>query len=564
VLVNEFGSIDIDSALVETTSTVETGTIELSNGCVCCTINESLLETLTQMMERRSRLDCLVLETSGVADPQPIIDTLRTPRLANAIRLDAVVTVVDAGRLVEQMMSPRPPPPPGKERAPGLPASGLAASAPSTASGPARKAPSLEDSAWGRRSHGSTRAIGAGTGGAEAQSGTAASASALLLPVTIHAQLELADVIVINKTDLVSAAHLATAEASLRLLLSIRGLQLIRARNGAVSHELLLGHLPQLSKGGKAGPADPAGLASRARVEAAGERPSRSLLTQAVSTHLARDSFRSVAYSGERPLSLQAFEAMRTGDAWAHVVRAKGFLRFAECEGYWLTMQMCGSRIEARATTHRPSARRLRLIEADANASTDGRQSDVAGAGDAGGSSQMVVIGVGGMDPPRVLELLRAAEVEGPAGGGVEPACGVCEDAEAAEMAAASAGFLAKRMRRDPRIHVLWVRGGVVAFRMLGWFDTTAETLNTELLNDTNSSTSGSARTWIAPTRGERCGDEQPGQLTLLHASGPHTRPAVCWADLQAAAERVMTRHLSGFVCGSCDCLENLAGQVLV
>jgi len=161
-------------------------------------------------------------------------------------------------------------------------------------------------------------------------------------------------------------------------------------------------------------------------------------------------------------------------------------------------------------------------------------------------------------------QLLCAAEVDSPSCDGAEHGCGVCEDAEAAGLAAASAGFLAKRMRRDPRLQVLWVRGGLVAFRMLGWFDTSAETLNTELLNETNSSTSGSARTWIAPTRGELCGDEQAGQLTLLHASGPHTRPALCWADLQAAAERVMTRHLSGFVCGSCDCLENLAGQVLV
>lgn len=568
VLVNEFGSIDIDSALVETTSTVETGTIELSNGCVCCTINESLLETLTQMVERRNKLDCLVLETSGVAEPQPIIETLRMPRLANTIRLDAVVTVVDAGSLVEQMLSASlpPPPPPGKERAPGIRVSGgdaASAPLPFTAEGLSWKAPTLQDSAWGRRSLGSTRASGLATTSDDAP-GTEASVSALMLPVIIQAQLELADVVVVNKTDLASPAHLATAECSLRRLLGSRQLQLIHARHGAVPHQLLLGHLPQLSGGAKGSEVYSVGLAPRARADVAGQRPSRSLVTPTTSAHLARDSFRSVSYSGERPLSLEAFEAMRTGGAWTRVVRAKGFLRFTECGGYWLTIQMCGSRIEVRATPHRPSAQRLRLVEAAAGteASKGGRQLDVLGADR--GTSQMVVIGVGGMDPARVLQLLRAAEVDSPSCDGAEHGCGVCEDAEAAGLAAASAGFLAKRMRRDPRLQVLWVRGGLVAFRMLGWFDTSAETLNTELLNETNSSTSGSARTWIAPTRGELCGDEQAGQLTLLHASGPHTRPALCWADLQAAAERVMTRHLSGFVCGSCDCLENLAGQVLV
>ena len=100
VLVNEFGSIDIDSSLVDTSSSVASGTVQLANGCVCCTINGSLLDALSQLLADRGRsLDALVLETSGVADPEPILETLRQPELAASVRLDAVVTVADAGRV---------------------------------------------------------------------------------------------------------------------------------------------------------------------------------------------------------------------------------------------------------------------------------------------------------------------------------------------------------------------------------------------------------------------------------------------------------------------------------
>ena len=100
-LVNEFGAIDIDSSLLAATDTLTDGVAELSNGCVCCTINGSLVDALRTMLGRRARLDHLLLETTGLADPRPVLDTLRLPEFAASVRLDAVLTVVDASHVAD-------------------------------------------------------------------------------------------------------------------------------------------------------------------------------------------------------------------------------------------------------------------------------------------------------------------------------------------------------------------------------------------------------------------------------------------------------------------------------
>ncbi|MEM7066791.1 MAG: GTP-binding protein [Cyanobacteria bacterium P01_B01_bin.77] len=93
VLVNEFGDINIDSQfLIE----VEEDMIELTNGCVCCTINNNLTEAVYRVLERKDRIDYLVLETTGVADPLPIILTFLGTELRDFVQLDAVVTVIDS------------------------------------------------------------------------------------------------------------------------------------------------------------------------------------------------------------------------------------------------------------------------------------------------------------------------------------------------------------------------------------------------------------------------------------------------------------------------------------
>ena len=93
VLVNEFGDINIDSQLLVT---MEEDMLELSNGCICCTINDSLVDTIHSVLEREERVDYLVIETSGIADPLPIALTLLQPELQDLTRLDSILTVLDA------------------------------------------------------------------------------------------------------------------------------------------------------------------------------------------------------------------------------------------------------------------------------------------------------------------------------------------------------------------------------------------------------------------------------------------------------------------------------------
>jgi G3E family GTPase len=93
ILVNEFGDIDIDSQLL---ISIEEDMMELSNGCICCTINDSLVEAVYRVLEKSDRIDYLVIETTGVADPLPIILTFLGTELRDLTRLDSVLTVVDA------------------------------------------------------------------------------------------------------------------------------------------------------------------------------------------------------------------------------------------------------------------------------------------------------------------------------------------------------------------------------------------------------------------------------------------------------------------------------------
>ena len=93
VLVNEFGDINIDEQLL---ISVESDMIELDNGCICCTINDGFVNTVYQVLEREEKIDYLVIETTGLADPFPIIMTFMSTELNFLTRLDAIITVVDA------------------------------------------------------------------------------------------------------------------------------------------------------------------------------------------------------------------------------------------------------------------------------------------------------------------------------------------------------------------------------------------------------------------------------------------------------------------------------------
>lgn len=93
VLVNEFGDINIDSQLLVS---IDEDMMELSNGCICCTINDGLVDAVYRVLEREDRIDYLVIETTGVADPLPIILTFLGTELRDLTNLDSIITLVDA------------------------------------------------------------------------------------------------------------------------------------------------------------------------------------------------------------------------------------------------------------------------------------------------------------------------------------------------------------------------------------------------------------------------------------------------------------------------------------
>ncbi len=92
VLVND-GDINIDSQLLIST---DEDMVELSNGCICCTINDGLVDAVYRVLERSDRIDYMVIETTGVADPLPIILTFLGTELRDFTNIDSILTVVDA------------------------------------------------------------------------------------------------------------------------------------------------------------------------------------------------------------------------------------------------------------------------------------------------------------------------------------------------------------------------------------------------------------------------------------------------------------------------------------
>ena len=92
VLVNEFGEIGIDNELIVST---EGSMVELSNGCICCTINEDLVNAVQKILDRRETIDYLLVETTGLADPLPVALTFLETELRDMTRLDSIVTLID-------------------------------------------------------------------------------------------------------------------------------------------------------------------------------------------------------------------------------------------------------------------------------------------------------------------------------------------------------------------------------------------------------------------------------------------------------------------------------------
>lgn len=106
ILENEFGAVNIDGALLRGGENVNV--VELSNGCVCCNVRGEFSAALSEMLDRRAagelHFERLIIETTGLADPAPVVQTFFVDRrLREALRLDAVITLADAEYISRQL-----------------------------------------------------------------------------------------------------------------------------------------------------------------------------------------------------------------------------------------------------------------------------------------------------------------------------------------------------------------------------------------------------------------------------------------------------------------------------
>jgi len=101
VIVNEFGEVGIDHHLLISS---DQEVVEMSNGCICCTVRGDLLRSLFQLLEHRDKFDTLMIETTGLADPAPVVQSFFVDeRIKSEYQLNGVVTVVDAKHIFQQL-----------------------------------------------------------------------------------------------------------------------------------------------------------------------------------------------------------------------------------------------------------------------------------------------------------------------------------------------------------------------------------------------------------------------------------------------------------------------------
>jgi cobalamin biosynthesis protein CobW len=104
LIINEFGDLGVDGEIVKSCgieNCAEDDVIELSNGCICCTVAEDFIPTMEALLAREDAPDHIVIETSGLALPQPLVRAFQWPQITTRVTVDGVVTVVD-GKAVSE------------------------------------------------------------------------------------------------------------------------------------------------------------------------------------------------------------------------------------------------------------------------------------------------------------------------------------------------------------------------------------------------------------------------------------------------------------------------------
>ena len=189
LIVNEFGDVGVDGEMLKACGNpdcTEDDILELANGCICCTVAEDFIPTMEKILARPERPDHIVIETSGLALPQPLVRAFRWPEIKTQVTVDGVVTLVDAAAVSEGRFA-------------------------------------VDEAA------------------VEAQR----QADEMLdhetpLSELFEDQVSCADLIVVSKSDLVDDAGLETVETQVRAEMR-SGVGVVRARHGALPLEVLLG-----------------------------------------------------------------------------------------------------------------------------------------------------------------------------------------------------------------------------------------------------------------------------------------------------------------------------------
>ncbi|KAL6955718.1 hypothetical protein U1Q18_041299, partial [Sarracenia purpurea var. burkii] len=110
VIENEFGEVDIDGSLVASHSSANEEIIMVNNGCLCCTVRGDLVKMLLELVKKkRDKFDHIVIETTGLAKPGPVIETFCTDELVSRhVKLDGVVTLVDSKHAMQHLNEVKP------------------------------------------------------------------------------------------------------------------------------------------------------------------------------------------------------------------------------------------------------------------------------------------------------------------------------------------------------------------------------------------------------------------------------------------------------------------------
>ncbi|MEI8180546.1 cobalamin biosynthesis protein CobW, partial [Aestuariivirga sp.] len=104
LIINEFGDVGVDGEILRgcgVDACRDEDVIELANGCICCTVADEFVPTMMKLLDRKDPPQHIVIETSGLALPQPLVRAFNWPEIKSRVTVDGVITVVDAKALAE-------------------------------------------------------------------------------------------------------------------------------------------------------------------------------------------------------------------------------------------------------------------------------------------------------------------------------------------------------------------------------------------------------------------------------------------------------------------------------